>query len=168
MRVLTPDNTTFDIDDLPEVVSDDVRYCVLDYSDPDDVDFYFIPLFFLDTATKPSATLKIGKYRIQMPLDWSVVIADKHQGTLEIIALQQLNDRDFDVFCFNPVNGYSPHFLEINIEDVFSEVTWTIPKLRNGHLLAVPLNNDPNPLCALFVREVNKLPDILDIASIFS
>jgi len=167
MRVLLPDNTSFSMEEVPNQV-DDLRYCVLDYSNQADVDFYFIPLIFLDVFPRPAADLQIGKYRIQMPLDWSIIICDKHLGNMEIIELKHLNDRDFEVFALNPINGYMPQFLEITIQNVFPDVTWNIPKLKRGHILAVPLHDGPNPPCAFFVKETNKLPDGLDISKIFS
>lgn len=166
-RVLLPDNTSFDMTSLPDEV-DDLRYCVLDYSNPNDVDFYFMPLYFLDVFPRPAADLRIGPYRVQMPLDWSVVIADKDIGLLEIIELQRINDRDFDIFCLNPIKGYTPQFHEIIIDHIFPDVTWNLPKLKFGHLLAVPLHDGPSPPCAFFVRDVQKLPDHLDIGKVFS
>ena len=41
MKILTVDNKTYELDDMTEVV-DDLRYGVLDYSNPQNVDYYFI------------------------------------------------------------------------------------------------------------------------------
>ncbi len=153
---------------LPLQIEDDRRYCVLDYSNQNDVDFYFIPLVFLDVFPRPAADLQIGKHRIQMPLDWSVIIADKHLGNMEIIEIKHLNDREFDVFALNPISGYIPQFLDITIQNVFPDVTWNIPKLKRGHILAVPLSSENGAPCAFFVKDTNKLPDGLDISKIFS
>lgn len=166
MKILMETNTSFDMNQLPSQI-DELRYCVLDYSDPKDVDWYFIPLIFLDSFSRPAADLKIGKYRIQVPLDWSVVISDKNFGNLEIIEIKQLNDRPFEAFILNPINGYIPDFGEVTIENIFPDVNWSVPKLKNGHILAVPLDDTPNPPCALFVRDINKITDILDITKIF-
>jgi hypothetical protein len=167
MRILLPDNTSYNMEEVPNQV-DDLRYCVLDYSNQADVDFYFIPLIFLDVFPRPAADLQIGKYRIQMPLDWSIVICDKHLGNMEIIELKHLNDRDFEVFALNPINGYLPQFLDITIQNVFPDVTWNIPKLKRGHILAVPLHEGPEAPCAFFVKDTNKLPDGLDISKVFA
>ncbi len=168
MRILLPDNATFNMDETPNQVGDDLRYCVLDYSNQHDVDFYFIPLIFLDQFPRPAADLQIGPYRIQMPLDWSIVIADKHLGSMEIIELKHLNDREFDAFVLNPIRGYCPQFLEVTIQNVFPDVTWSIPKLKRGHILAVPLRDGPDAPCAYFVKDTNKLPDGLDISKVFA
>jgi hypothetical protein len=167
MRILLPDNISFNMEEVPNQV-DDLRYCVLDYSNQADVDFYFIPLIFLDQFPRPAADLQIGNYRIQMPLDWSIIIADKHLGAMEIVELKHLNDRDFDAFVLNPINGYMPQFLEITIQNVFPDVTWNIPKLKRGHILAVPLSDTPGAPCAFFVKDTNKLPDGLDISKVFA
>ena len=165
MRVLTVDNTVFNINDVPDQI-DDMRYCVLDYSHPDNVDYFFVPLVFLESFSSPAADLQIGPYRIQMPLDWCVVIGDKDFGDLEIIQLMHLNDRDFSVFAFNPIKGYMPKFFNIEIVNVYPDVKWFTPKLKYGHILSVPLNNDDNPFTCFFVKDVNKLPEVLDITKL--
>ena len=128
----------------------------------------FPPVVFLDQFTRPAADLAIGGYHVQVPLDWSVVIADKNMGSLELIDIKHINDRDFQVFALNPISGYMPSFPEIEIANIFPDVSWNIPKLSNGQLLAVPLHRHPEPLCALFVKDTNKLPESLDITKIFS
>lgn len=165
MNVLTNDNKSFDINMLSEH-DEDIRYSVLDYSDENDVDYYFLPLVFLDNFTRPAAALQIGKYKIQMPLDWSVVIVDKHTGTTEAIELKSINGRDFDVWCFNPINGFSPDFERISITNIYPDVEWFMPKLKNGHILVVPLETGDKPKCALFVKDINKLPDQLDVSTL--
>ena len=168
MRILLCDNTVFEMNFLPETI-DDLRFCVLDYSSPSEVvDFYFIPLVFLDVFPRPSADLRIGPYRIQMPLDWSVVIADKDFGYMEIIELKDLRDRPFEAIIFNPITGLMPDFGEITHLNNFPDVTWNMPKLKYGHILVVPLENKPNPPCALFVKDIHRLPDSLDITKVFS
>jgi hypothetical protein len=147
---------------MPETI-DDLRYCVLDYSDSQHPDYYWFPLVFLDIFHSPCADIRIGPYNIQMPLDWSIVVGDRHGGELEVMRLIDLNDKDFDAFAINPIRGYMPDFLRIEIVNVFSDVKWYFPRLKNGHLLALPLAAGHNPPCVFFVRETNKVPEVLDI-----
>ena len=156
---------------LPEKI-DDLRYCILDYSDIKtdngaNIDWFWIPLIFLDQFARPSTDLRIGPYRIQMPLDWSIVIADKNSGAMEVVELKHLNDRPFTAFVMNPINGFMPSFEEITIENIFPDVMWTMPKLKYGHILAIPLTDKPSPPCALFLKDVNRLPEQLDLTKIF-
>lgn len=166
MRILTNNNTVYSINQVQDGM-DTLSYCILDYSNQNDVDYYFLPLLFLESFYSPCIDLKIGPYNIQMPLDWNVLIGDKNLGDLEIMPLVYLMDKDFDVFCFNPVNGYMPKFQKLEIQNTWPDVKWYFPKLKNGHLLAVPLTEQPNSLCAFFVKEPNKLPDSLDIRKMF-
>lgn len=168
MKILTNFNTSYDLNEVPNIIENDLRYCVLDYSKPADVDFIFPPVVQIEQFTRTSADLRIGKYRVQVPLDWSVVIADKNSGSLEILDLKHINDRDFQVFCFNPISGYMPSFPNMEIENIFPDVSWITPQLMPGHLLCVPLHDGPEPLCAIFVRDTNRIPDVLDITKIFS
>jgi hypothetical protein len=162
MKVLTTDNSTFEMNNIPDEV-EDVRYCVLDYSDQQNVDYMFIPLLFLESFNEPAVDLRIGNHRVQMPMSWSIIIGDKNSGDLEIICLKQINDRPFEAFTMNPISGYMPHFQDVEIMNVFPDVKWYFPKLKYGHILAAPLEDKEQPLCAFFVKDTNKIPDSLDI-----
>lgn len=162
MRILTVENKPFSMNDVPDVV-DDIRYCVLDYTDQKNVDYIFIPLMFLESFNKSAVDLRIGNHRIQMPSDWSVIIGDKHSGELEVLSLKQINDREFTVFVMNPISGFMPEFPDIEIVNVFPDVKWYFPKLKYGHILAVPLGTEPNAPCAFFLKDTNKIPEVLDI-----
>lgn len=165
MLILLPTNESFSMNNIPDEI-DDVRYCVLDYSDPTDVDFYWIPLIFLDNFPRPAADLQLGPYRIQLPLDWSIVICDKESGAMEVLELKNINDRQFDAFAYNPLNGYMPHFLDIQIVNIYPDMNWFFPKLKYGHILAIPLEDGDSPLCIYVVKDINKLPECLDITKI--
>ena len=54
MRILTLENRCFMLEDLPEQLEDDVRFSVLDNSDPSNPDFFFIPLVFLESFSAPA------------------------------------------------------------------------------------------------------------------
>ena len=68
MQILTLENKTFYLNDLPEEVDEDLRFSVLDNSDNQNPDYFFIPLIFLESFTGPAAVLKIGPYDLTMPL----------------------------------------------------------------------------------------------------
>ena len=169
MRILTVENRSYSMNDIPDAIEsdtevDDILYSVLDYSDPKNIiDYLFIPMLFLESFHAPAVDLQIGPYRIQMPMDWSVVIGDKHSGELEVIELKKLNDRPFEAFAINPISGFMPSFLDIRIANIFPDVKWYFPKLKYGHILTVPLTIGENPLCCLFVKDINKIPEQLDI-----
>ena len=166
MKILTSDNKVFNINQVQEGM-DSLRYCVLDYSNQVDVDYYFLPLSLLESFYSPCIDIKIGPHNIQMPLDWSVLIGDINLGELEVMPLIYLMDKDFDVFCFNPIKGYMPKFHKLEIQNTWPDVKWFVPKLKHGHILAVPLTENDSTLCAFFVRDHNKLPDLLDIRKMF-
>lgn len=165
MRILTETNEAFAIEDVPDDVNNTL-YCVLDYTDQSDVDYKFIPLWWLESFNAPAVDLRLGNYRVQMPMDWSLIIGDKNSGELETISLKQINDRPFEAFAMNPLAGYMPQFLDIEIMNIFPDVKWYFPKLLNGHILTVPLELGEQPLCCYFVKDTNKLPEILDITQL--
>jgi hypothetical protein len=166
MRILTNHNQPYNLNQIPDQI-EDVRFCVLDYSDQSDVDYYFIPLIFLESFNSPCVDIKIGNTNIQMPLDWSVIIGDINSGDLEIMPLVYLNDKDFDVFTYNPINGYMPKFSKFQVINIWPDVKWYFPKLKNGNFLAVPLEDRESPLCAFFIKDAGKVPESIDIRKLF-
>lgn len=111
--------------------------------------------------------LSIGGHTIQMPLDWSVMVCDEHMSSLEVMPLVDLNDRGFHTLVFNPLTNQIPKTAEVIITDVYADVKWFFPKLKNGNLLVHPLHEAQSPMCSLFVKEGTKIPDPIDIGMIF-
>ena len=167
MQILTLDNNSFDLNNLPDEIDEDLRFAVLDNSDPINPDFFFIPLIFLESFNSPAMVLKIGEYEITMPIDWSIAVGDSTSACdIEILPLTSLNDRGFEAFCFNPLTGFKIEFHKIEIVNFYNDVKWYFPKMRNNQLLAVPINNDPKPLCAYFVKEVSRQSELVNLSKI--
>ena len=118
MRILTLEDQFYNLETLPEEI-DDLRFAILDNSNPSFVDYYYIPLIFLESFNAPAVVLQIGDKQIKMPVDWSVLIGDEEGGDLETLSLSSLNDRGFDVFSFNPLSSFAPNFLPIEIVDIY-------------------------------------------------
>lgn len=164
MKILTLNNKPFDLNELPDEVDDDMRFSVLDNSTPSEPDFYFMPLIFLESFNSPAILLKIGDHQVQMPLDWCMVVGDKECGLdPEVLPLTSINERGFDALVFNPVNGFKAEYLSIEIINIFQDVKWYFPKMKNGQLLTVPLNDYPEPPCCFFVKEVSRQSEIIQL-----
>jgi hypothetical protein len=162
MRILTLEkNIAFDLDQLPEEV-EDLRFAILDNSNPSDPDYFYIPLIFLESFTAPALVLQIGEYKIKMPMDWQILIGEPDLGDLEILPLTSINDRGFKAFQFNPLSSFRPSFLDIEIVDVYQEVTWYAPKLKNGQMLCVPLSGDGSPDCVYFVKDISRNCEVVN------
>ena len=86
MQILTLENKTFVMNDLPEEV-DELRFAVLDNSNPKEPDYFFIPLIFLQSFNAPALVLKIGEHTIRMPRDWQMLIGESEVGDLEVVPL---------------------------------------------------------------------------------
>ncbi len=167
MQILTLDNLAFDLNNLPEEVDDSMRFSVLDNSDAQNPDFFFQPLIFLESFNSPAMVLKIGSDEIIMPIDWSIAVGDSSSACdIEILPLTSLNDRGFEAFCFNPLSGFRVEFKKIEIVNFYNDVKWYFPKMKNGHLLTVPLNKNPKPLCAFFVKEISRQSEMIDLSKI--
>lgn len=161
MRILTLDNIAYDLNTLPDEV-DDMRFAILDNSDPANPDYHYIPLIFLESFSSPALVLRIGEHTLRMPVDWQILIGEPDFGDLEMLPLTSINDRGFKVFEFNPLTSFRPSFPDVEIVDVYHDVAWYVPKLKNGQMLAVPLHDDPVPECVYFVKEISRNCEIVD------
>lgn len=163
MRILTLENKCFMLNNLPDELEEDVRFAVLDNSDPKNPDFFFVPLIFLESFTAPAMVLEIGGQEITMPLDWSIVVGDHESGMdLEVLPLTSLNDRGFDAFLYNPLSSFKIDFGDIKIVNFYNDVKWFFPKMKNGQLLSVPISTGSQPLCAFFVKDISRQSEIID------
>ena len=59
MQILTLDNEYFDLNTLPKEIDKDIRYSVLDNSDPKDPDYFFVPLIYLESFSSPAVVLQV-------------------------------------------------------------------------------------------------------------
>jgi len=166
MKIHTLDNESFELDALPEQI-DDLRFAILDNSNPLDPDFMYIPLIFLESFTCPALVLKIGDCKIKMPVEWQIVIGDDDAAALESLPLTSINDRDFNAFQFNSLTAHRPTYEPIEILDVYSEVNWYAPKLKNGQFLAVPLEDGKNPKCVYFAKSVSRNCELIDYSELW-
>ena len=121
MRILTVENEIFEMNELPDQV-EDLRFCILDNSNPAEPDYYFMPLVFLESFNDPALVLKIGPYTINMPYNWRILIGEAEIGDLEALPLTKLNDRGFEAFTFNPLSSFRAQFMPIDIVDVYQDV----------------------------------------------
>lgn len=167
MRILTLENTTFPLSKIPDVTTEVIRFAVLDNSNPQDPDFFFNPLIFLESFNSPAIVLEIKGQEIIMPLDWSIAVGCSDAGSdLEVLPLTSLNDRGFEAFLFNPLTGSYPQFSVINTINFYNDMKWYFPKMRSGQLLAVPLEEKNNSTCAFFVKDIGRQNEIIDFGKL--
>lgn len=168
MNILTLDNVAFSLNNLPDEVDDSTRFAVLDNSNPQDPDFFFVPLIFLESFNSPAMVMHIGGKEVAMPIDWCIAVGDSATGNdLEILPLTSLNDRGFEALLYNPISSFRLEFGKIEIVNFYNDVKWYFPKMKNGQLLAIPITEGPNPLCAYFVKEVSRQNEIIYLDKLF-
>ena len=167
MKILTLDNAPYDLNNLPDEVDENMRFAVLDNSDAQNPDFFFMPLIFLESFNAPAMVLRIGDNEVAMPLDWSIAVGDSSSACdIEILPLTSLNDRGFEALIFNPLSSFRVEFKKIEIVNFYNDVKLNFPKMKNGQLLTVPLNKEPKPLCSFFVKEISRQSELIDLSKI--
>lgn len=149
------------MDTIPEEI-DDIRFAILDNTDPKNPDYFFIPLIFLESFNSPALVLRIGDDILKMPMDWHILIGEEQMGDLEMLPMTSINDRGFSTFVFNPLTSFSPLFLDVEIVDVYHEVTWYVPKLKTGQILCVPIEDGETPLCVYFAKDISRNCEVVD------
>ena len=167
MRILTLENECFNLDDIPDQIDEDIRFSVLDNSDPKNPDFFFVPLIFLESFSAPAMVLEIAGQEVTMPVDWSIAVGCSESGNdLEVLPLTSINDRGFEAFLFNPLKSFKTEFGPINIVNFYTDVKWYFPKMKNGQLLSVPITEGKNPLCAFFVKDISRQCEVIEYSQL--
>jgi len=167
MRILTLENQSYTLAQIPNTVEETIRFAVLDNSNPQDPDFFFNPLIFLESFNSPAVVLTINGHEITMPLDWCVAVGCSDAGSdLEVLPLTSLNNRGFEAFLFNPLTGSYPQYRTIEIVNFYNDVKWYFPKMKNGQLLSVPISEGNNPLCAYFVKDISRQSETIDFGKL--
>jgi len=167
MHILTLENQTFPLKDIPEELEDEVRFAVLDNSDAKNPDFFFVPMIFLESFPAPAMVMEIGGHEITMPVDWHIAVGDSMSGNdLEVLPLTSINDRGFEAFLFNPLSSYKFDFAEIKITNFYNDVKWYFPKVKNGQLLAVPLTTKDKSVCAYFIKDISRQSELIDYTNL--
>lgn len=162
IKLLSNDGEIIDMNKINTNVEN--FYCYLDWSDPKDVDFKFNLLDMLIQESWPVAVLEIGNSTIQLPLNWKIAVADRNCEYIEMIEITELRKRPFSAFGFDPLHGFYPEFLPINLVDRYPSVDFLWPFMKNHQLLAYPINNKSS----IFICPPEiKIPDMLDIGKIF-
>ena len=167
MKILTVENTPYDLDKMPHTVSDDMAFSVLDNSNPKEPDFFFLPLIYIESFNAPAIVLDIGGKEITMPLDWSIAVGDNEDSnTVEVVPLTSIADRGFSAFIFNPLTGFKADFFEVNVINFYNDVKWYFPKIKNNQLLSIPLTNTKKPDCAFFVKDISRQCESIEYTSL--
>jgi hypothetical protein len=167
MRILTLENKCFHLDKLPEEIDEDIRFSVLDNSDPKEPDFFFIPLIFLESFSAPAMVLNINGHEITMPVDWHIAVGDHEAGMdLEVLPLTSLNDRGFEAWLFNPLTGFKSDYGRIEIVNFYNDVKWYFPKMKNGQLLSMPLTDGDQPECVFVAKDITRQSEVIEYASL--
>ena len=168
MKILTLENQSLDLNTLPDQIEEDIRFSVLDNSDPANPDFFFIPLIFLESFSSPSVVLDVGGYELQMPIDWNIAVGCSDSGNdIEVLPLTSIGDRGFEAFLFNPHTSFKPDFTPVNVINYYNDVKWYFPKERNGQLLSVPIEEKKEPLCAYFIKDVTRQTEVIKYGELF-
>ena len=167
MKILTLENEQFSLTNMPDELEEEIQFAVLDNSDPKEPDFFFVPLIFLESFNSPAMVLEINGKEIMMPIDWHIAVGDSTSGNdLEILPLTSINDRGFESFLFNPLSSFKFEFGDIKVTNFYNDVKWYFPRTKNGQLLAVPLDDSPEPLCAYFIKDISRQCELIDYTNL--
>lgn len=160
MKILTTAQQQLDlncIDDEIEMTQFTVVDLGSNINTRDEPDIIFPKLIYLEQYIGAAVVCDIGDDEIILPLSWYVFIGDEDSAEVEIIPITELNARSFNVIATNPISGFRHHFPRIRIKEVLMDYSWTLPKIKNGQCLAVPINK--TNLCVFISNSNSKIPN---------
>jgi hypothetical protein len=97
-----------------------------------------------------------------------MVVGDKECGLdPEVLPLTSINERGFEAFSLNPISGFRPEYLPVEIVNIYQDVKWYFPKMKNNQLLTVPIHEGEGPLCVFFVKEISRQSEVLQLDKLF-
>lgn len=166
MKILTNENKVIDLLSVYENNSE-YYFGILDFSNKNNIDYFFVPLVFLENFYSPSVEIKIRDTNIQLPIDWYVLIGDEDLLSCEFVSVKSINDRNFKFFTFNPISGFIYTFEKVDVLNIFYNKKWTFPKIKQNTALAYPLYDNENPQCIFITSECNKNNQIIDFSQLF-
>lgn len=161
MNILTPENYSFDVDQVTDTVPDEM-FCVLDLSSVQDADYYFKYILNTVAFNSISVDLQIGTDIIQVPLLWQILLGDEETGMMEMCTVENLlNTKNPHAFVYNPISSLYPKYEPVKVLRVYIlTVKWQIPMVPKKNLLAVPLRTGHKPPCVFLADENEKIPDL--------
>ena len=59
-----------------------------------------------------------------------------------------------------------PLIEEVFITNYYQDIKWFFPKLKPGHLLVTPIEQKSVPKSVLFVKEANKIPEVVHLSDV--
>lgn len=162
MLILTNNNVAFDLNQIGNSLVENVYFATYDYSDKSCGDYFFRPLVMTETFNNVSIECQIGKYKVMLPQEWSIVLADPETGDVELIPIDEINTRDFHALVYNPIGSIMHRFEPLALVDVFTDVSWTVPRLGFHNFLIMPLTAGENPPCIFLINEKDqkRLPQL--------
>ena len=86
---------------------------------------------------------------------------------IEVLPLTSIGDGGFEAFLFNPHTSFKPDFTPVKVINYYNDVKWYFPKVRNGQLLSVPIEEKKEPLCAYFIKDVTRQTEVIKYGELF-
>lgn len=143
MQILNVENKAFELDQIRTKLND-LRICVLDCSEKDNIDFFFKKITSYLQYRQPAVELQIGDKQIVLPLNWKILCTNDEDYTLEIVNIEDLIHETYYTPVFNPLHVYvTPAPVEIKVLRIIpSGIEWFVPKLPKKTLVALPIGSE--------------------------
>lgn len=168
MRVLTPENTSFDLNLVNE--STDNTFSLLDCEKKD---WFFSKFFMFQEFTAPSVCLKIDKkFSVELPLNWQILTGDPDSGELSITSVEQLSMFEHYVLALNPLSSFFPTYHSVEVINIYSHhSSWFVPRLMKKQLLSIVVNDmyikQNSPVCVFCSDCCDKNNEVFHISDVF-
>lgn len=141
MEVLVSSNKSFNLNQPSNSLLDE-KFCVFDYSDKDDKDFYFKRVSKYFSYRNAVAELKIGNYYLDLPLNWKVLVTNTYDYMCNLVSIEDLLHYPHKTAIFNPYYYCVPKIVNISINNInFKPIEHFVPYLSKKNVLVLPLGH---------------------------
>lgn len=177
MRLLSPENTCID----PSQISSAVKVGVLDFTDPEQADYFFPDVFVFNEFTYPGACLQIGNEYLEIPLNFRVLSVDVNDGRLELVTVDEMIQFEHHLVMLNPICSKRPEIRPVKVLNIYqSPRSWFVPRVNRQNYVAVPVGEQPDfpwfgvrrdvkvqaPLCVFLADDQERMNDHYDLSCI--
>lgn len=175
MFILNEENKTINLGNLTTFFEKygkekDIMFFILDLEgSKDEYDFKCLPLKYIEkTITNAVEVVINDQYIMRIPINWYILCGDKiFYENIEFINIQNIMNEEYNCISINPLSSYIPKWYSLKIINMFPNIEWISPKVKNEQYIVYPLSEKENPDCIIISPEQNKNNVILDISDIF-
>lgn len=135
MLILDQNKKTIILDNINTPIVSEYFYIL----DLNILDYKLTPFMMLEEINSPTIEIKIYGFRLKIPSFWNILIVDPENMSLDVIPVNELSGRDFNVFAY----GFDSPLVEtpfVNVTNYLPNYKIISPSLHKHQVLCHPIS----------------------------